>query len=540
MGHTRHNFDARISDADLHDYYFRPFQECVQAGAAGVMCSYNAVNGVPSCISKDLLKGSLREAWGFDGYLVTDCGALDDTITGHGAARDPVESSAKAKAASVDLNCGDVFHAGLLKAYQGGLVQESTISESFRRLAKIQFRLGLFDVKDYQPDQALELVGSHEALALEAALQSIVLLKNQDGILPMLPNQKLAVIGPHVFGREVFLSNYHGHVCPKNDTDDSSYTCIESPVEAFSKITHYPIDAILGCGVAEMDLNEIDMAVESAKKADRVLLLVGLDQTQEREEKDRTETALPGLQQELIRAILDVASEKSIIVLVHGGAVSLGDETIARTPAILSASYGGHMASQALAEILVGSYNPTGKLAATMYRPSYVHDIPLTEMGLNIGVGRTHMFYSGSPEFPFGHGLSYSNWALEWTSSSRYDDAPFVLEATSSPLKLGMNITNLGPTTGSQTVLLFWRPLEHSRVRQKLAGFQGTSVLEVGESEVIEFQIDHKTFALWNDIVGRSIAEAGTYQLEARASNVLTTRNLVIMASTEEASIGTS
>jgi beta-D-xylosidase 4 len=530
MGHTRHNFDARISEADLNDYYFRPFQECVQAGAAGVMCSYNAVNGVPSCISDNLLKKTLRETWGFDGYLVTDCGALADTISGHGAAKDAVESSAKAKRATVDLNCGDVFQQGLLQAYQEGFVVESAISDSFRRLATIQFRLGLFDVKEYQPEQALHMVGSHGSLALEAALQSIVLLKNQEGILPLEPDHKIAMIGPHVFGREVFLSNYNGDVCLKNDSQDSMYACIQSPVEAFSKLADHPINARLGCHVADTDLNEIDKAVESAKNADRVVLLVGLDQTQEREEKDRTETILPGLQQELIHAILGVASEKTIIVLIHGGAISLGDDTIAKAPAILSASYGGQMASQALAQVLFGAYNPTGKLAATMYRPSYVNDIPLTEMGLNVGVGRTHMYFSGSPEFAFGYGLSYSNWEIEWN-----DQARFGLDATThSSMKVGIKITNLGPMEGSQTVLLFWSPTENGRVRQKLAGFQGTSLLAAGESEGLEFQIDYETFAMWQEDIGSSITEAGTYQLEARASNVSTT-NFILVAATEEA-----
>jgi beta-D-xylosidase 4 len=528
MGHTRHNFDARISEADLHNYYYRPFQECVQAGAVGVMCSYNAVNGSPACLNDDLLKKTLREKWAFDGYLVTDCGALADTITGHGAAKDPVDSSAKAKNASVDVNCGDVFRNGLLQAYQEGLVQESTITDSFRRLARIQFRLGLFDEKKYQPGRAIKTVGSHDSLALEAALQSIVLLKHQEGILPIDPNQRIAVIGPHVFGREVFLSNYHGDVCPNSD---SNYTCIESPVEALSKIAHNPINATLGCHVADTDLNEIDKAVDSAKQADRVVLLVGLDQTQEREEKDRTETSLPGLQQELVHAILRVASEKTIIVLVHGGAISLGDDTIDEAPAILSASYGGQLASRALAQVLFGRYNPTGKLAATMYRASYVDEIPLTEMGLNVGVGRTHMYYTGSPEFVFGHGLSYSNWGIEWNQA----ESRFRLDATTrSSLKVDINVTNLGPTKGSQNVLLFWRPGESSRVRQMLAGFQGTSLLDVGKSEVLEFKIDYQTFAMWQENIGSSITVAGMYELEARASNISTTAFIRIFALPDE------
>ena len=257
--HTRHNFDAQISDEDLHDYYFRPFQECVQARAAGVMCSYNALNGIPTCLSENLLNQTLRQSWGFDGYLVTDCWALEDTITGHKAAKDEEEASTMAKAATVDLNCGDTFEMGLLQAFQNGHVSNSNINSSFRRLAKIQFRLGLFAaLKKYEPQQDIELVGSHGNVAIEAALQSIILLKNGNKMLPLNADQKVVLVGPHVFGRSVFLSNYHGDVCLPNSTEHKSVACIESPVEALSKISNHPVEATRGCKVADTDLNEID------------------------------------------------------------------------------------------------------------------------------------------------------------------------------------------------------------------------------------------------------------------------------------------
>ncbi|KAL3926276.1 MAG: hypothetical protein SGBAC_013538, partial [Bacillariaceae sp.] len=400
--HTRHNFNAQISDEDLHDYYYQPFQECVQAKAAGVMCSYNALNGIPTCLSKNLLNQTLRQSWGFDGYVVTDCWALTDTISGHNAAKDSEEASAMAKAATVDVNCGDTFQKGLLQAYQNGRISNSEINASFRRLARIQFRLGLFDSsKMFEPQRDIELVGSHGKLALEAALQSIVLLKNRHNILPLMTDHKVALIGPHAFGREVFLSNYHGEPCPPNSTGDKSFECIESPIEALSKMPVQDIKAIMGCKVADTDWNEIDMAVDLAKASDAVVLMLGLDQTQEREGRDRIETVLPGLQGRLLSSILDVAAEKTVLVLVHGGAMSLGEDAIDRSGAILSTSYGGQSASSALAQVLFGLYNPTGKLSSTMYPPSYVHEIPLTEMGLAVGIGRTHMFYKKKSEFAF-------------------------------------------------------------------------------------------------------------------------------------------
>ncbi len=518
MGHTRHNFDARVSEADLQNYYFKPFQECVQAGAAGVMCSYNAINGVPACIHSDLLDTTLRQSWGFMGYLVTDCGALVDTITGHGAAKDPVDASAKAKRATVDVNCGDIFQEGLLAAYQAGLVQDSTIVDSFRRLARIQFRLGLFDPKEYRPDDAISLVGSHSQLALEAARQSIVLLKNTHNILPFDQNQKIAMIGPHIYGKDVFLSNYHGEVCP--DDTGTSYDCMTTPVEVFSKATNHFINTTLGCHVDDSDLDEIDKAVEIAKEADIVVLLVGLSQRQEREEKDRTETVLPGLQQELINAVLNVACNKTVIAMIHGGAISLGHNILSKSAAILSASYGGMQGAQALADVMFGRYNPSGKLAATMYPASYVQDIPLTEMGLNVGVGRTHMYYSGTPEFSFGHGLSYSTWTIDWAKNeSTIDEPSWALHNSRSSLMLQVNVTNVGPMKGSQNVLLFWRLPGNDRVRQKLAGFQGTGVLDVGESAALKFEISYQTFALWSEEIGSFLPDVGLYELEFRTSS---------------------
>lgn len=545
--HTRHNFNAQIADEDLHDYYYQPFQECVQAKAAGVMCSYNALNGIPTCLSKNLLNQTLRQSWGFDGYVVTDCWALTDTITGHNAAKDSEEASAMAKAATVDVNCGDTFQKGLLQAYQNGRVSDSEINSSFRRLARIQFRLGLFDSsKTFEPQEDIELVGSHGKLALEAALQSIVLLKNRNNILPLKTDHKVALIGPHVFGREVFLSNYHGEPCPPNSTGDKSFECIESPIEALSKMPVQDIKAIMGCKVADTDWNEIDKAVDLAKTSDAVVLMLGLDQTQEREERDRIETVLPGLQGQLLSSILDVAAEKTILVLVHGGAMSLGEDAIDRSGAILSTSYGGQSASSALAQVLFGLYNPTGKLSSTMYPPSYVHEIPLTEMGLAVGIGRTHMFYKKKPEFAFGHGLSYSSWNLSWTfgsssSSSSTNDDPgdspviSIEKSQASVTFLGVNVTNLGPMKGSQTVLLFWRPPKDGsstriRIRQKLFGFQGTSMLNVGESQVLTFQVQLSDFQTWNTHTGSNTVDPGTYyQIEAQAANTAISKKAQVL-----------
>jgi beta-glucosidase-like glycosyl hydrolase len=518
---SRHNFDAHISPEDLYTYYFPPFRECTKH-AMGAMCSYNALNGMPSCANTWLLRQVLRQDWQFDGYVVSDCGALDDIVTGHHSAVDATQASAMALNASVDVNCGngDYYPNGLLQAYQEGWVEEATIRESFSRLAKVQFRLGLFDPKEYHPDDDVGVIGSHDDLALEAALQSIVLLQNRNGLLPLDPNQKLAVIGPHIHATEALLSSYHGAKCGCGKASES-WDCIETPLQALEKVSNYPIKAVTGCHVAGADLNEIDQATQAAEESDVVILLVGLDHTQEREGLDRNETTLPGLQPQLIKSILEVASNKTVLILIHGGSMSLGDYILEHTPAILSAPYGGQAASHALASVLLGEYNPSGKLAVTMYPPSFVQELPLTEMGLQVGVGRTHMYYQGTPEFPFGHGLSYSRWQLDWA-----DQWDLELYDTGPALHVNVTVQNVGPHSGSQTVLLYWRPKFSINIRQKLIGVQGTQLLDVGQKDVLLFDIKRSDFAMWDGKKNAMAASPGTYQLEARASNALVTRTL--------------
>jgi beta-glucosidase-like glycosyl hydrolase len=643
---TRHDVNAQVSIEELYNYYFPPFEECVtHAHTVGIMCSYNAVNGIPACVNDWLLQDVLRRDWKFGhedndnddhddhdhedashanfglGYVVTDCGALRDVLEGHHYATSPAEVAALAMNASVDVNCGngDYYPQALLEAYQLKLVQETTIRDSFTRLAKIQFRLGLFDShkknqkKDHlshdgplttRPDETFPIpdipnlidTPADQALAYRAAQQSIVVLQNKNSILPLLPltttsgGRKIAVIGPHALCQRELLSNYHGQKCPSvydkdkdndvivvdctnatNHDNDACYTCLETPFHAIQEwnrrqgggvnaTTRYKV----GCHVDtnpnnpdDKDFDEIDDAVALAKESDLVILLMGLNQAQEREDHDRTLTTLPGLQRELIQRVVQVMSNKTstttgtrtttspeassssslqvILVLVHGGSLSLGPEILDTVPAIVSASYGGQAASRALADVLFGQYNPTGKLAATMYPPMYIHELPLTEMSIIKAPGRTYQYYQGQAEFDFGHGLSYSQWNLEWArpgggcyvgrnggleegeeevlNDLAHDhrseaDADWYLELPTEysngltkkkrkrnsqgknvdqgcnnkeHVTISVQVENLGPYPGHQTVLLFWKPVTvkvppHVTLPfQKLIHFGGTS-----------------------------------------------------------------
>ena len=474
-GFTRHNVDARVPLRDLADYHLLPFEACVKEGRSkAVMCSYNKLNGVPMCAHSKLLNHTLRTDWQFDGYVTADCDAVGDIYTpkpdGHGLTADPAHGAAEALKAGTDVDCGywgkRAYYNELPKALARGLISESHLDTSLLRLTRLQMQLGLFDPKHSQPlfRLGIETVHSktHRQLALEAARQAIVLLKNDgltlsptDGeVLPLSPGTKLAVIGPHHDAREVLLSNYHGQACTSWGGDLS---CIPSPLEAIVRRNGKENtvasrgctvgnasaagewgDATTGAGASmnaqsdgdgngngdgggggggrrrRPDLEiplPIDAAVEAAKSADRVVLLVGLDMKSEGEGQDRIHTRLPGQQEELVRRVLATGTP-TVLVLMHGGAISLGEDVISGAGAILDVGYGGEAGSEALADVLFGDYNPSGRLPITMYNSSYVEKLPLTEMSLTKGVGRTYMYYSGTPEFPFGAGLSYDAWEL--------------------------------------------------------------------------------------------------------------------------------
>jgi len=463
------------------------------------------------------------------------------------------------KNATVDVNCGSVYQESLSKAYNDGQVEEVTINESFQRMARIQFRLGLFDPKkdenNLNDDITLIDSPSHQQLAYEAALQSIVLLQNKNNLLPLDMNgqKSVAVIGPHIDAHYAFMSNYHGDRCgcPGDGGVDS---CIKSPLETIKQKMKFPdkIKSVKGCNIADSDIMEIDKAKDLAQNSDVVILFLGLDQGQEGEGLDRVESSLPGLQPKLMESVLDIAGEKTIIVLIHGGTVSLGEERN-KAGAILSTGYGGQAGASAIASVLFGEYNPTGKLAATVYPPSFVNEIPLTEMGLRVGVGRTYMYYSGKAEFTFGHGLSYSEWKLDWVNNegvsltSEQSNGLTALKLEDhTATRFHVSIQNLGPhlSASSQSILLFWRPTKvhethyfkksdrsgKRTLRKKLINFQESSRLRVGQSETLEFDIKWKDFALWDSNSNSSVVTPGSYELVVQVTDKLIARRLEVVS----------
>lgn len=507
---TRHDFDAEIPLPELVDYYLPAFKSCVQEGRAlGIMCSYNAVNGVPMCANREMLTDVLRDQWGFDGYVTSDCGAIDNIYHSHHFAPDFATAAAMGLKAGCDTDCGKVYGGHTVEAVNRSILSEETVDIALRRLVKIQMRLGLFEPKGVQPyfDKAkygIHRIDSpeHQQLALEAAMQSLVLLKNDAGTLPFKRGIKLAVVGPHTEGREVMLSNYHGQRCPSN-----KYECITSPIQAITEAnTGGETVGVVGVGVAG-DPNDIPSAVKAAQAADAVVLVVGIDGSQEGEEHDRSDCGLPGRQPQLVEAI-SALKKPTVMVLIHGGALCLG-HLKEGMPAIIDAFYGGERGSEALAAVLFGDYNPSGKLPVTMYPPEYMQQLPITQMSVSAPPGRTHLYYTGTPEFPFGAGLSYSSWALEVTEGANKQ-----LSTESGSASFTVRLTNTGPRAGSQRVLALARPrgaASPGALRQRLWGYQGAQVAVGGIVDMV-FTLRSADLAL-SDASGDRVVRPGTWDV---------------------------
>lgn len=507
---TRHNFDAEIPLPELVDYYMPGFRGCVEEGRAlGIMCSYNAVNGVPMCANRELLTDVLRDQWGFDGYVTSDCGAINDIRANHKFAPDGATAAAMGLKAGCDTDCGAVYGGNTVKAINMSILSEATVDIALKHLAKIQMQVGLFQDKSDQIYFDSSRYGinridtpEHQQLAYEAALQSVVLLKNEGGVLPLKRGLKLALIGPHVNGNEVFMSNYHGARCASGHFD-----CIPSPLQAMTKANVGGTTTGYEGVEVNSALDNVTAAVQASQGADAIVLFVGIDGSIEGEEHDRSNCTLPGLQPKLIEAIAAL-KKPTVMVLIHGGAMCLG--TIKDSvPSIVDAFYGGERGAEAIASVLFGDYNPSGKLPVTMYPPEYLYQNPLTQMSVTAPPGRTHLYYTGKPEFAFGTGLSYSKWSVEVMGTANDK-----LAASRGSNYYSVKLTNHGPMAGQQRVMAFARPrsASHKKApRQRLWKYQGAD-LPAGGSVVLTFQLDAAMLAQSNED-GDRVVYPGQYEI---------------------------
>jgi beta-glucosidase-like glycosyl hydrolase len=486
---SRHSVNAKISLHDLAMSYLPAFQQAVvEGGAAGIMCSYNRINGVPSCANEYLLQQVLRRQWNFRGYVTSDSSALNDIVQNHHYAKDMLEMVPLALQAGCDIESapwpsghphatGGEYITHIPEAVHKELLDEALVDRALRNALEIRFRLGLFDPIKDQPFWKVEpnvvRAEKHVQMAKEATAQGMVLLKNEGHLLPLLNDTPIvALIGPHIHDRKAMAGNYLGELCP-----GSNFDCITSFAEGFSNATTRYGGTLLpveGCAVSGTDISGFSKAKDAASQADVVIFMGGLDASLEAEGKDRPDIRLPSVQSKLIQEIAQV-NANIVLVLMHGGMVGL-DAVIHHVPVVVSMGYPGIYAGEVLPEVLLGrTDNAWGKLAITWYHDDIQEQLNMLDFSMTRPPGRTHRYYTGKPLFSFGHGLN----PLTSFQMSRFLQVSRSSKKTKkNEVTLSTNVTNSGTRAATEVVLAFFQPPRDlpasepaSMLRQQLFGF---------------------------------------------------------------------
>ena len=421
----RHSFDAIASRKDLEETYLPAFQALVQeSGVEAVMGAYNRTNGEPCCASEYLM-GKLRGEWGFEGHFVSDCWAIRDFHENHKITSAPVESVTKALKAGCDLNCGCTYQH-IMHAYELGMITEEDITRCAVRLFTTRYLLGILGDEgseyDNVPYSAVECK-EHLDLAQKAALESCVLLKN-NGLLPLNPEScgTLGVIGPNANSRVPLVGNYHG--------TSSRYITVLEGIQDLAgekcRILYSEGCALNGDRVEHLAKpnDRIAEAVTVAKNSDIVLLVLGLDETLEGEEGDtgnsyfsgdKEDLLLPEPQRILMEKVLAVG-KPTVVILMAGSSIDLS-EAQEKADAVLLTWYPGARGGKAVAELLFGKHSPSGKLPLTFYTNDALTEMPeFTDYSME---NRTYRYYTGTPLYPFGYGLTYGDCSVLTLSASK-------------------------------------------------------------------------------------------------------------------------
>ena len=534
----RHSFNAIASKKDMYETYLPAFKECVKtAGVEAVMGAYNRTNGEPCCGSKTLLQDILREEWGFRGHVVSDCWAIRDFHENHMVTRTAPESVALALNNGCDLNCGSMY-VNLLIAHREGLVTEEQIDSSVIRLMTTRMKLGMFDEDEAVPYSSIPYeindCHQHREFSLEMAKKSMVLLKNENNILPLNKEKikSIAVIGPNADSRNALIGNYFG-------TASSYTTVLEGITSAVMPGTRVYYSA--GChlfkekpGLAAPK-NFFGEALAMAERSDVVVVCLGLDATLEGEQGDvsneyasgdKPNLNLPGHQQELLESVYSTG-KPVILVLLSGSALAVNwaDEHV---PAIVQAWYPGAEGGKAVASMIFGEYSPSGRLPVTFYRTS--EELPdFCDYSMK---GRTYRYMKREALYPFGYGLGYSKF--------EYSE----LELSKSTISVGeelecrVTVKNVGSFEADEIVQLYLEDVEASVniPRWQLAGVKRVHLLPEEVAEV-ELLIVPRQMAII-DSEGKCILEPGLFNIYVSGNqpdrrSIQLTRNKVSKGSFE-------
>ncbi|MEJ8307318.1 glycoside hydrolase family 3 N-terminal domain-containing protein [Saccharibacillus sacchari] len=540
----RNSAPVHMGPRELHEIDLLPFRHAVDAGARSVMTAYNEIDGIPCTTNRYLLQDILRDEWGFDGFVITDCGALGLLTSGQNTAADGADSSAQAVLAGVDMEMsGEMFDRHLLSAVHGGLLSEADVNRAVRRVLEMKFDLGLFDRPFVDPTRAAEVIGSedHRQLARKVASEGIVLLKNEDGLLPLersafasAPAKKIAVIGPNADAPYNQLGDYTspqpaGAIATVLDGVRAALGEQPGSDPADSQVLYAP-----GCRIRGESREGFPAALRQAEQADTIVLVLGGSSARDFGEGtidlqtgasvvtenswndmecgegiDRSTLNLAGVQLELAQEIFKLG-KPVIVVYINGRPIS--EPWIAENAqAILEAWYPGQEGGHAIADILFGDVNPSGRL--TLGIPKHVGQLPVYHYKRRTR-GKRYLEDDFEAQYPFGFGLSYTEFRYD---NIRLDDTRMLPDGQTM---LSVEVTNTGDRPGDEVVQLYVSDLAASVVRPErmLKDFRKIS-LAPGETQTVTFAVarEHLQF------VGPSltwIVEPGVFRLTAGPNSV--------------------
>lgn len=496
-GVTRHTFNAVVSEQDMQESYLPGFKACVTQGKpAEVMCSYNSINGIPSCLHGDLQNDLLRKKWGFQGFVVSDQDAVHDAWASHHYSANASAASASAIKAGCDQNDGVTYVHNVGQAVKDGLMKESDIDVALTRIMTVRFQLGMFDPQDLNPWNQIPISvlesDNHMDAVLRAAREAICLLENKKNVLPLSKKNglRIAMIGP-VANDDGVQKGAKSDYSPSNITN--LYEGLVNKVKAFNGQVNLSVGC-KSCNVKSGDCDkDIPAAVALAKTADVTILTVGIDNSIESEGKDRVTIGLPEGQMELVKKIMSAAKGPVVVAIVNGGPLAI-DWVKDNADTVIEAFVLGEKAGTAFADVLFGDVNPSGVLPFTIYPANYINLVNMTDMAMRAGAGRTYRFYQGEPLWPFGHGLSYTTFSLVWhNNTNKRQDTEIkqiktTLEVMKEELQYDVNVTNTGLVPGSKAVMAFIRgPLSSSDGPIKQLFGVEKVFLKPGQSAIIKF-----------------------------------------------------
>lgn len=498
----RHEMDIKVDDKDLYETYLPAFKASIQkAKPFGVMGAYHRLNGEPCCASIFLLRNLLRDKWGFKGYVIGDGGAVEDIYNHHKIAQDFSEAATMALKAGCDvINPMNILTKAKIKSYQrrvkkafdNGDLTEQDLNNALKKSLEARFRLGMVDPPEIVPyaNISYDVVNqrTHRKLALETAQKSIVLLKNNNNLLPLKETPAtIGIVGPNADNIEALKGDYSGE-SPKYVTP------LQGIEDRFSKNSEILYEQ--GCMLTRSIEGGLKRAVHLAHQSDIVIVFLGLSPTIEGEEGhvitplrgDRNDLQLPKIQKELLKALY-MTKTPLILVLLNGGclAITHADKYIG---AILEAWYPGEEGGTAIANIIAGDYNPSGKLPITFYKS--VDQLPnFQDYSMK---NRTYRYFKGEVLYPFGYGLSFTNFSYK-----NFSVRPKRIKSNEK-IEISFTISNEGPYDGDDIAQLYIKhePKDFSIPNLELKRFKRIHVKK-GESESVSFILNRNDYSLYND-----------------------------------------